>query len=160
MLVAALMERRIRAYFDACNAADYHAICGHFVPQGAVHYFPPGMYQGPFVGAETIAERWVKAVGELGSVWTVDQVVTDPSGARAIVEWSHFKTFTRTLLRGDEWYVFDRDTGLIREIRAYYASPHDSNVVANQLQGFDYQARGYPLRPPFYRDAGPSSGDA
>ena len=157
MLDAGLMERRIHDYFEACNAADYQGICSHFVPEAAVHYFPPGMYQGPFVGAETIAERWVNAVRELGSVWTVDQIVTDPGGARAVAEWSHFKTTTGTLLRGDEWYVFDRDTGLIKEIRAYYASPQDTSIVANELQGFDYSARHYPLRPPPRLGHAPSS---
>ena len=84
MLDAASMEQRIRDYFEARNAADYQGIRAHFVPKGAVHYFPPGMYQGPFVGAETIAERWGRAVRELGSVWTVDQVVTDPRGSASL----------------------------------------------------------------------------
>ena len=45
------------------------------------------------------------------------------------------------MLRGDEWYGFDREIGLIEEIRAYYASPQDTNRVANELQGFDYEGR-------------------
>lgn len=144
------MEKTIRAYFDACNAADPEAIASFFVPD-AVHYFPPGMYQGPFRGARTIGERWKQAVEKLGSVWTVDHVITDPATARAVIEWTHFKTFQGTVLRGDEWYVFDPATGLIREIRAYYASPQDPSLERLELGGFDYAGRGYPLEPPIRR---------
>lgn len=140
------MEARIRSYFDACNAADAAAIAGHFLPN-AVHYFPPGMYQGPFVGAEMIAARWVQAVETLGSRWTVDQVMCDPATNRAVIEWTHFKTKQGKVLRGDEWYLFDPDSGLIAEIRAYYASPQDPSLEVLELGGFDYSGRGYPLPP-------------
>ncbi|HKX74582.1 MAG TPA: nuclear transport factor 2 family protein [Acidimicrobiia bacterium] len=149
-LTAVEMDRHIRSYFDACNAADPTAIASHFVPE-AVHYFPPGMYQGPFVGAEVIAERWVSAVATLGSIWTVDQVIAEPTTGRAVIEWSHFKTKTKTVLRGDEWYQFDLRSGLIQEIRAYYASPQDQSLQRLELGGFDYRGRGYPLDPPFER---------
>ena len=52
------------------------------------------------------------------------------------------------MLRGDEWYVFDADSGLIREIRAYYASPQDPILDRLELGGFDYAGRGYPAAPP------------
>lgn len=144
------MEQTIRTYFDACNEADAAKIQACFVDEG-VHYFPPGMYGGPFVGAEAIATAWVKAVETVGSVWTVDQVVTDPASARAVIEWTHFKTYQQKVLRGDEWYSFDDETGLIREIRAYYASPQDSDLAQLELGGFDYAERGYPLRSPITR---------
>jgi methyltransferase len=150
-LTAAVMEERIRSYFDACNAADPAAIASFFASD-AVHYFPPGMYQGPFVGAKVIAERWVAAVESLGSMWTVDQVIADPASGRAVIEWSHFKTKVGTVLRGDEWYQFDTGTGLITEIRAYYASPQDPDLQRLELGGFDYEGRGYPLEPPFTRE--------
>lgn len=146
-MTGAEMEARIRGYFDACNAADAVAIAGFFVPE-AVHYFPPGMYAGPFVGAQTIADRWVQAVATLGSRWTVDQVITDSATDRAVIEWTHFKTQNGTVLRGDEWYRFERDTGLITEIRAYYASPQDPELGVLELGGFAYEDRGYPTRPP------------
>jgi hypothetical protein len=94
----------------------------------------------------------VAAVATLGSVWTVDHVITDPEGGRAVIEWTHFKTYKGTILRGDEWYVFDRPTGLIREIRAYYASPQDAALGVLELQGFDYANRGYALEPPIRRE--------
>ena len=53
----------------------------------------------------------------------VQAYIGDEATGRAVVEWSHFKTFQDTLLRGDEWYRFDAATGLIAEIRAYYAAP-------------------------------------
>jgi hypothetical protein len=145
------MESLIRTYFDACNAADADAIAACFVDDG-VHYFPPGMYGGPFVGADTIAARWVKAVETFGSVWTIDQLLTDPASARAVIEWTHFKTFQDKMLRGDEWYLFDEQSGLIREIRAYYASPQAPDLDRLELGGFDYAARGYPTRSPLTRE--------
>jgi len=144
-LTAAQMERRIRDYFDACNSGDVARIAAHFEPD-AVHYFPPGMYEGPFRGAETIARRWNLAVRNLGSSWTVDQVICDPPTRRAVIEWTHFKPRQGVMLRGDEWYVF-APSGLIREIRAYYASPQDPALKTLELEGFDYAARGYPLKP-------------
>ncbi len=152
VLTVAAMEDRIRRYFDACNAADAAAIASHFTPD-AVHYFPPGMYGGPFVGADAIADRWVNAVADLGSMWTVDQVIADPASNRAVIEWSHFKTKQGKVLRGDEWYRFDPATGLIAEIRAYYASPQSPDFDQLELGGFDYEARGYPIQPPFERKA-------
>lgn len=149
-LTAAGMEATIRDYFEACNSGDADSVAAFFTPD-AVHYFPPGMYEGPFVGADTIGRRWAGAVEMLGSVWTVDQVICDPVTARAAIEWTHFKTFTDTVLRGDEWYVFDRPTGLIREIRAYYASPQDPSLHRLELGGFDYQRRGYPAESPMSR---------
>ena len=144
------MERLIRTYFDACNAADPDAIAACFV-EDAVHYFPPGMYGGPFEGAGSIARSWVSAVERVGSVWTVDQVLADPASARAVIEWTHFKTFAGTVLRGDEWYAFDPGSGLISEIRAYYASPQAADLDRLELSGFDYAARGYPVRSPIAR---------
>jgi SnoaL-like domain len=146
-LTHADMEALIRRYFDACNAADSQAIIDCFVPEG-VHYFPPGMYGGAFQGADAIAERWVQAVRTLGSIWTIEQVTTDPEHARAVIEWTHYKTFAGTVLRGDEWYVFDRATGLISEIRAYYASPQAPDMQRLELAMFDYAGRGYSLQPP------------
>jgi hypothetical protein len=146
----ARMEESIRGYFDACNRADTEAIAAYFTPD-AVHYFPPGMYEGPFRGAETIARRWVAAVENFGSVWTIDSFIGDEATGRAVIEWSHFKTYQDTLLRGDEWYRFDAETGLIEEIRAYYASPQPSEGGRLELGGFDYAGRGIALEPPFTR---------
>jgi len=140
------MERWIRDYFDACNSGDEARIAAYFEPDG-VHYFPPGMYEGPFVGADVIARRWRGAVETLGSFWTVDQVICDPETRRAAIEWSHFKRKSGVLLRGDEWYIFS-EAGRIQEIRAYYASPQDASLAALELGGFDYAGRGYPLQAP------------
>jgi hypothetical protein len=141
------MEQLIRTYFDGCNQADVDKIASCFEPDG-VHYFPPGMYDGPFRGARTIGEKWRAAVQNLGSYWTVDHVIVDPDTDRAVIEWSHFKTRQGKVLRGDEWYVFDSQSGLIREIRAYYASPQDPSLERLELGGFDYSGRGYPSAPP------------
>jgi hypothetical protein len=146
MLTTEAMERRIRDYFEDCNSGVVDRIVRHFEPD-AVHYFPPGMYQGPFRGAVTIAERWKGAVETLGSHWTVDQVICDPPTRRAVIEWTHFKRASGVILRGDEWYVFS-PAGLISEIRAYYASPQDTALQVLELGGFDYAVRGYPTKAP------------
>jgi ketosteroid isomerase-like protein len=144
------IEAVIREYFSACNDADPERIAACWVDDG-VHYFPPGMYEGPFRGAETIARRWVGAVENFGSMWTIDQLIVDAASGRAVIEWSHFKTKQATLLRGDEWYDFSPSSGLIREIRAYYASPQDPSLTRLELGGFDYAGRGYQVEQPFTR---------
>ena len=141
------MDRLIRAYFDACNAADVDQIAACFTPD-AVHYFPPGMYEGPFQGARKIAEKWRSAVRNLGSYWTVDRLLIEPSSWQAVMEWTHFKTRTGAVLRGIEWYEFDPASGLIREIRAYYATPQPAEGDRFELGGFDYEARDWPMAPP------------
>lgn len=140
------MERWIRDYFDACNSGDVERIAAYFEPEG-VHYFPPGMYEGPFVGADVIARKWSEAVRDLGSYWTVDQVICELETRRAVIEWTHFKQKKGVILRGDEWYVFS-EGGRILEIRAYYASPQDGGLPRLELGGFDYEGRGYPDGPP------------
>ncbi len=161
MLTAEHMEALIRRYFDGCNDADVAAMVACFTPD-AVHYFPPGMYGGAWRGADTIAANWAHRVATLGSAWTVDRVLTDPSSAQAVIEWTHFKTVSGTILRGDEWYVFDRDSGRISEIRAYYASPAEPSYPELALGGFDYAGRGYPsparCRARTRRSSGPDAG--
>jgi hypothetical protein len=143
----ARMDRLIRVYFDGCNAADTGKITACFTPD-AVHYFPPGMYEGPFRGAGKIAEKWRAAVQNLGSYWTVDRLLIEPLSWQAVMEWTHFKTRTGAVLRGIEWYEFDPASGLIREIRAYYATPQPAEGDRFELGGFDYAGRAYPMAPP------------
>lgn len=143
------MEAHIRGYMDACTSGEAEAIARYFEPE-AVHYFPAGMYGGPFVGARGIGERFSAAVREGGSAWTVDAVVTDAARLEAVVEWTHFKQRAGVVLRGCEWYVFS-ERALIREIRAYYASPQAEHLTYLGLGDFDYQGRGYPMTPPVDR---------
>ena len=89
------------------------------------------------------------AAGEaLGSYGTIDRLICDPATHQAVVEWTHFRTKQGTVLRGDKWYLFDPDTGLIREVRAYYASPQDPSLDRQELAGYDYAAAGYATTPP------------
>ena len=144
------MEAVIRRYYDGCNEANEAneaKMIGCFTPD-AVHYFPPGMYEGPFRGATTIAARWRGALETLGSWWTIDALLLDERRAEGAIEWSHWKTKQQTVLRGAEWVVFDRASGLISEIRAYYASPQATELQRLELGGFDYAGRGYPLTSP------------
>jgi ketosteroid isomerase-like protein len=141
---AAEYEALMRRYFDACNAADYDALVACFTPD-AVHYFPPGLQAIPWRSADTIARGWQHCVATLGSQWTVDRIIVSQDSPEAAMEWTHWKTASRTALRGVEWYVFDAESLRISEIRAYYAAPADRNATINELVGFAYADRGYPL---------------
>ena len=59
----------------------------------------------------------------------------------------HWHTKTVSYLRGDEWYVFDRENGLISETRHYFAAAWDPELKVSEIPGFDYTERGYPLTP-------------
>ncbi|MEU4839952.1 nuclear transport factor 2 family protein [Nocardia testacea] len=142
------MEATIRTYFDGCNEADVDKMAATFTDD-AVHYFPPGL-DGPWVGNRTIAEKWRRLTLTIGSAWTIDRLITDPTSLQAVVEWTHYKTRANGFLRGDEWYLFDPDTGLISEIRAYYASASDGRDRV-ELQGYDYATNGYDLTCPIPR---------
>jgi hypothetical protein len=146
-LTAEQMESLMRTYYDGCNEPNEAKMVRCFTPD-AVHYFPPGMYDGPFRGAAKIAERWQYAVANFGSYWTIDTLLIDERKAEAVIEWTHFKTNQGTVLRGAEWVVFDKESGLIREIRAYYASPQAKELERLELGGFDYAGRGYRLVSP------------
>ena len=149
-------ETMIRRYFDACNAADHKALVSCFTPD-AVHYFPPGLRDIPWRGADTIARQWIWCVENLGSQWTIEKVLVSADSNEAVIEWTHWKRKLRTAQRGDEWYVFDAHSGLIREIRAYYAAPAVRDTTAlpqvrgtymGELVGFDYAGRDYHLNCP------------
>lgn len=136
----------IRRYFAACNAGDPAALVSCFTAD-AVHYFPAGLPQIPWRSAQTIADKWVWCVENLGSQWTIEKILVSHDSHEAVIEWTHWKCKLGTALRGDEWYVFDEHSGLIKEIRAYYASPADKDVPINELVDFDYESRGYHLEP-------------
>ena len=55
------MEQTIRKYFQGCNESSYDKMVSCFV-KDAVHYFPPDMYDGPWIGAAKIANGWIEAV--------------------------------------------------------------------------------------------------
>ena len=107
--------------------------------------------------ADTIARQWVWCVEHLGSQWTIEKVLISPDTHEAVIEWTHWKRKSATAQRGDEWYVFDPASGLIREIRAYYAAPAVRDTAAlpqvrgtymGELVGFDYAGRGYHIDAP------------
>jgi len=146
------MRAQVTGYFEACNTGDPDAIAAYLTPD-AIHWFPPGMYGGAFRGGATIGARWSRAFHDGGSRWALETVVVDPEAGVAVVEWTHYKTSQGTVLRGDEWHVFDDASGLIREIRAYYASPQAAGLSRLELEGFDYAERGYSMEAPAAREA-------
>ncbi|GGL10781.1 nuclear transport factor 2 family protein [Nocardia jinanensis] len=144
----ARMESTIRLYFDGCNEADVEKMAGTFT-EDAVHYFPPGI-GGPWVGNRTIAENWRHLTLTAGSAWTIERLIGEPESLQAVIEWTHYRTRTDSFLRGDEWYKFDPETGLITEIRAFYASANDGRQKV-ELEGYDYTANNYHLEAPVPR---------
>lgn len=156
---AVAYEALIRTYFDGCNEADVEKMAACFT-EDAVHYFPPSMYGGAWHGNRLIAERWAHFVATKGSAWTIDRLVVVPESHQAVIEWTHYKTLEGTILRGDEWYVFDETTGLIKEIRAYYAAAQDPGIKVTELEGFDYSDRGYHLECPVPRPNAGQPADA
>jgi|ERR1035437_2868510 ketosteroid isomerase-like protein len=144
-VTAAHMEGTIRRYFDACNAANYQELVSCFA-EDAIHYFPSGLPNVPWRGADQIARGWLWCVETFGSQWTIERILCSSAAPEAVIEWTHWKTKKQMALRGAEWYAFDALTGRISEIRAYYASPADGSVPVNELPGFDYSKRGYSLR--------------
>jgi ketosteroid isomerase-like protein len=140
------LERVVRTYYDGCNQADVDKMAACFVAD-AVHYFPAGAPQGTFFGAQGIAEGWRRAVEALGSRWTIDRLATDVERLEVTVEWTHWKTARGSHLRGAEICRFDA-SGLMTEIRAYYAAPATGHDAVHELGDFDYAGRDYPLAPP------------
>jgi hypothetical protein len=137
------MMRAVDGYFHACNAASRELFAEVLAP-GCHHYFPPGT-GGPYVGRDAIADLWIGFARAKGSQWTIDRMVCD--GRDLVVEWTHFKPTVGEHVRGSEWYEFDED-GRITAIWAHYASPRDASRAANELEGFDYADRAYPLAAP------------
>jgi ketosteroid isomerase-like protein len=140
------LEGLVRTYYDGCNEGDVEKMAACFTPD-AVHYFPAGAPQGTFVGARGIGEGWRHAVNVLGSRWSIDRLSTDVDLREVTVEWTHWKTARGSHLRGAEICRFD-ESGLMCEIRAYYAAPASGHDVVHELGDFDYAGRGYPLEPP------------
>jgi hypothetical protein len=146
-ITAAALEATIREYFDGCNEANAAKMTGCMEPN-ATHYFPAGAPQGTFAGAQAIAQGWITAVKNLGSIWTVDRVLVDAAKLEAVIEWTHFKPKAGVYLRGDEWYVFSQ-AGLIKEIRAYYACPATTGAPrSHELGDFPYRGLNYPMSAP------------
>lgn len=146
-----LLERQVRTYFEACNEGSHARMASVFAPS-IVHYFPPGMF-GPRVGSQAIAELWRDMIRRFGSRWTIDRMVSNDQ--EVVVEWTHWQPVANSHIRGAEWYEFD-DAGLITVIKAYYASPRDRSLPANELDGYPYAELGYGLAPP---DAAPRLDD-
>ena len=95
-------------------------------------------------GAAAIGGNFAKRVSETCQWWTVDQLVADADRCAAALEWTRFDPSRRQIVRGVDWFDFEEETLLIREVRPYFAARPDPNAERQQLQDFDHAARGYP----------------
>jgi ketosteroid isomerase-like protein len=137
------LESLLRGYFDACNAGDAKTVKACLTPN-AVHYFPANERYGPWKGAKAIADNWAQVQKQSKALWTIDAILVDANKAEAVVEWTQVRAKSGKHLRGVDWYVFDRASGLISEVRAYYAADEHRGQSAHELGGFQYAKRGYP----------------
>ncbi|UGY94583.1 nuclear transport factor 2 family protein [Streptomyces gobiensis] len=134
------MEAAVRLYFQACNKVD-RDMFAQCLSEEVVHYLATGMH-GPIHGIDPVVERWGADVQANSSYWTVDAVYADEQTRTAMCEWTGVKPGLGKVLRGAEVYRFD-DSGLIDEVRIYYASRRDETIAANELEGFPYAERGF-----------------
>ncbi|MGA4838430.1 nuclear transport factor 2 family protein [Streptomyces sp. G45] len=134
------MEAAVRLYFEACNKVD-RDLFAQCLSERVVHYLAHGM-SGPLHGIDPVVERWGADVRANGSHWAVDAVYADEKGRAALCEWTAFKPRLGKVLRGAEVYRFD-ESGLIDEVRIYYASRRDDTIATNELEGFPYAERGF-----------------
>ena len=63
-----------------------------------------------------------------------------------MIEWTHWRREQGTAQRGDDWYVFDAATGLIREIRSDHGASAIRDVPIGERVEFDHRGRGCHLR--------------
>ena len=141
------MRARIESYYADCNRGDAARIARHFTVD-AIHYFPESDRYGAFRSALGIGQAWAETVKHTGARWTVDRFIGDPEQAEAVVEWTQFRPKQGKRLRGDEWYRFEPRTGLISEVRAYFAATEHPGKKVHELGEFDYAGRGYAVKPP------------
>ena len=137
--IAQKMEKMVAAYFEACRKVDAKAIAACFAP-GAIHYFP---HAAPVHGGDKIGDMIVKIIRSRGGEYFVDRIFTNVEHHAVAVEWSRTFNEKDRIVRGFEFYEFDPDTFLIREIRGYFAAPFNAEQPRNELVGFDYAGRGY-----------------
>jgi hypothetical protein len=136
------IEQLIGTYIQACNDADAGAIAACFCSD-AVHYGPMLKWSG----ASTIGDNFAKRVRELGHCWTVDQMLVDLELGAAALEWTRFDRNSR-VVRGVDWFVFEPQTVRIHEVRPYFAVSPRPDLDRQEMQDFDYAARGYPTNAP------------
>jgi ketosteroid isomerase-like protein len=78
-----VMEATIRRYFAAHNSGDYDALVS-CLASDAVHYFPTGLLDVPWRGADTIARKWVWSVETLGSHWSIEKIPQRHPGSHGV----------------------------------------------------------------------------
>lgn len=140
--VAARMELAVRTYIQACNDFDASAIAACLHPE-AVQYFPD---IPKWVGSSLIGNKLATLAREQNLCWTVDQLAVDADRLAVALEFTAFDGAGR-IYRGVEWYDFESGSLLIRDIRPYYAAMR-RDAVRQELEGFDYAGRGYPVTRP------------
>ncbi|WP_158716269.1 nuclear transport factor 2 family protein [Blastococcus sp. Marseille-P5729] len=129
----------VRRYYAACYAADVEAIAG-CLTDGFIHYFlAPNQGSHPREGARALAATTAKSVRLIGSQWTIDRYIEqdDRAAIEYTMTWTPRDTAIATSMRASEWFLID--DGRLSEARSY----HQVTATASDLDGFDYDRRGY-----------------
>ncbi|MBI1396413.1 MAG: hypothetical protein GC151_10575 [Betaproteobacteria bacterium] len=131
----------VRRYMAACNSADRTTLEACFA-EDVIAYF---IDMPPVRGRRELAHFWCRVHEKTGALWTCDRVMADADAV--IVEWTEMWTprgaDARVLSRGVD--LFETRDGLIHEIRQYHRPGALPWSQAFELEGFPYEARGYPL---------------
>lgn len=129
----------VRRYYAACNAADVDAISDALADDFTHYFLAPNLGSRPRVGSKALAATTAKSVRLVGSQWTIDRYIEQ--GDRAAIEytmtWTPPDTGLATSMRASEWFVVDGER--LSEARSY----HQVTATASELDGFDYDQRGY-----------------
>jgi methyltransferase len=141
LTTAQRIEHAIRTYVKALNDAYAEGISACFC-KDAVHYFPAAP---KISGATALGVHYASLVREREICWTVDQMLVDVNRCEAALEWTRFDHNGPRYLRGVDWFVFERETLQIREIRSYWAAASNPDAARQELQDFNYPKRGYPI---------------
>jgi methyltransferase len=135
------IEHVIRTFVRALNEAYADGIAACFC-KDAVQYFP-GVPK--ISGATALGVHYANLVRMREICWTADQMLVDVDRCEATLEWTRFDHNGPRYLRGVDWFVFEPQTFLIREIRCYWAAASNPDTAHQELQDFDYPKRGYPI---------------
>jgi len=133
----------IERYYEACNTGNNELFLETLHPD-MTHYYVDAK---PTVGRDTLMARWQKSHDLLKAFWTMDHILIQDN--EAVIEWSMVWTPPDTkeeeILRGTEWYIFEGDK--ILEVRSFHNNHRRASPANRELQGYDYDGRGYPPQP-------------
>jgi hypothetical protein len=130
-----------RVAYVSASHADAIAAC--FAPR-TVHYFP---HRFPLLCGDVIGSVIAEDIRNRGGEYFIDRMFANAEQYATAVEWSRTYNLTDRIMRGYEFYEFDRATLLVSEIRGYFAAAPNRGLARHEIVGFGYGGRGYKTLP-------------